>query len=147
MISPCHLLATTLRYTHNTCKDHDHWEDGLYKEYLFYRQLLFLVLVAAVVILFTPHIYFLQLELLINFAVLVPELKMCQLETVYLYNCNRNFKKFANQLAYRIFSHMKVVGMMGGTALVTGSSIRVICVVQVVEDLYFLIKWSPIVPF
>lgn len=45
---------------------------------------------------------------MVQFAVFVPELAMSQLEVIYLFNCNSQFRAFANKLPYRIFSHIKV---------------------------------------
>ena len=53
---------------------------------------------------------YVQLELLVKFAAYVPELVMCQIEAVYIYNANMAFRQYAFKLssAVRIFSHIKV---------------------------------------
>ena len=53
---------------------------------------------------------YVQLELLVKFAAYVPELVMCQIEAVYIYNANMAFRHYAYKLssAVRIFSHIKV---------------------------------------
>ena len=59
---------------------------------------------------------YVQLELLVKFAAYVPELFMCQIEAVYIYNVNMAFRQYAFKLssAVRIFSHIKVSGMCLG---------------------------------
>ena len=45
-----------------------------------------------------------------KFAAYIPELVMCQIEAIYIYNTNLSFRTYAYKLstAVRIFSHIKV---------------------------------------
>ncbi len=59
-----------------------------------------------------------QLELMVKFAAYVPELYMCQIDTLYFYNTNLAFKQCANKFANmsKVFSHIKVYRSVVGKA-------------------------------